>query len=104
MLKRNEDNGEGSQRRIRSLLIAAEGQKQLLACVDAVGVRDFGIGLRDAAPRGGAAVGRLCNPRQCVALLNGDLQIGFQARDFGWYHNFRTGGDAGGVNDARVSR
>ena len=76
----------------------------MLTFVDAVGVRDFGIRLRDAAPRDGAAVGYPRNARKRVALLNSSLQVGFQAGDSGGYHDFRAGGDAGGVYDARVSR
>jgi hypothetical protein len=75
----------------------------LLAFVDAVGVRDFGIGLRDAAPRRGATVRGSRNTRKHVALFNGDLEIGFQAGDFGGHHDFRAGGDARGVSNARVS-
>ena len=41
------------------LLFAVEGQKQLLALVDTIGVLDLGVGLQDAAPGCGPAILRL---------------------------------------------
>jgi hypothetical protein len=76
----------------------------LLANVDAVRVRNFGISLRDTAPRGGTAVGGSRYLRKRIARLNGDVQIGFQARDFGRHHDFCAGRQAGRVNDPGIGR
>src|SRR5258708_26741781 len=45
-----------AEKRKRSLLVAVEGKEELLAFVNAVGVRDFGIGLHYAAPGCGSPV------------------------------------------------
>src|SRR5258707_15298443 len=84
----------------RSLLLAGKRQKELLAFVDAVGVGNFRVGLRDAAPRGDAAILCLCNSGKRVAPLNGDLQIGFQARDCGGGDAFMARGGGGGGEES----
>lgn len=62
-----------------TLLFAVERKKELLAFVDAVGVRDFRIGLNDAAPGGGFAVLRLGDLCQGIALLDDNFRIRFAA-------------------------
>lgn len=89
------------------LRITGEGQKQLLAFVDAVGVHNLRIGLRDAVPRCCAAVLGLRDLRQGVALLNGNFRVRFnilQSRSLSGHDNLCAGSEMGGVHNARVGR
>src|SRR5258706_8803279 len=58
--RRRERRGIAAKRK-RSLLVAVEGKEESLAFVDAVGVRDFGIGLHYAAPGCGSAGFGFCD-------------------------------------------
>ena len=76
-----------------SLLLALEGKQQLLALVDAIGIGNLWIRLRDAAPSGGPAIVRPCDRGKRIALLNANPVVRFcelQSSSLGGQYDLRA--------------